>query len=58
MAAVQSGSFNMVFGDVILYVDREKLEMYPGVNTELITIDYEYNTENEAGFCVEKNPYF
>ncbi len=57
MAAVQSGSFNMIFGDVILYVDREQLEMYPGINTELITIDFEYNAENEAGYCVKKNPF-
>ena len=56
MAAVQGGSFNMIFGDVVLYVDREQLEMYPGINTELITINFEYNnSEIEGAYCAEKD---
>ena len=59
MAAIQTGSFNFMIGDFTFYIDKELLEMYPGVDAELVTIDYEYNNTNtEAGFCMEKNSFF
>lgn len=59
MAALPTETFNFVIGDITFYVDREKLEMFPGVDTEVITIDYEiFEKQSEAGICIDNKNLF
>lgn len=58
MAAIPTETFNFVLGDITFYVDREKMEMYPGVSAEIVTIDFEiFEKSSEAGVCLNKDPF-
>ena len=52
MAATASGSFKFQIGNVALVVERGMVEMFPGVETELVTIEYSLqDKKSEAGVC-------
>lgn len=52
MAATPSKSFKFQIGNVALMVERGMVEMYPGIETELVTIEYSLqDKKSEAGVC-------
>jgi hypothetical protein len=52
MAAIPTGSFKFQIGNVALLVERSLTEMYPGIETELVTIEYSLqDKKSEAGVC-------
>ncbi|MGL4369657.1 MAG: hypothetical protein ACRCUT_08295 [Spirochaetota bacterium] len=52
MAAVASGNFTFQIGNVALVVERGTMEVYPGIETELITVEYTLkDKKTEAAVC-------
>jgi hypothetical protein len=52
MAATPTGTFKFKIGNVALVVERSLMEMYPGIETELVTIEYSLlDKKSEAGVC-------
>ena len=50
MAATPTGTFKFKIGNVALVVERSLMEMYPGIETELVTIEYSLqDKKSEAG---------
>jgi hypothetical protein len=54
MAATPSDSFKFQIRDISFHIERQSLEMYPGVEGEVVTIEYSFD-ENRAGsgVCVK-----
>ncbi len=50
MAAIPTDNFTFEMGNIIFQVERQNAEMYPGIEAEMIVIEYEID-ESEAGVC-------
>jgi hypothetical protein len=50
MAAIPSDSFTFEIGNINFQVERQNTEMYPGIEAEMIVIEFEID-ESEAGVC-------
>jgi hypothetical protein len=48
MAATASDSFKFQMGNISFHVERSSMEMYPGIEGEIVTIEYSFS-ENAAG---------
>lgn len=50
MAAIPAESFTFQMGAINFQVERQNTEMFPGIEGEMIVIEYEIE-ESEAGVC-------
>jgi hypothetical protein len=56
MAAIPSDSFKFQIGSVSFHVERQSLEMYPGVEGEVVTIEYSFKENSSgAGVCLKSS---
>lgn len=55
MVATPSDTFRFQIGNVSFHVERQSLEMYPGIEGEVVTIEYSFedNTKSGAGVCIK-----
>lgn len=53
MCAEPSPSFSFIIGNVNFSIEKREMEMFPGVDAEVVTIDYEISkSKSEAGICI------
>jgi|GEM_PF-652999 len=54
MAAIPSDSFKFQMGSISFNVERQSMEMYPGVEGEVVTIEYSFkDNASGAGVCIK-----
>ncbi len=53
MCAEPSPDFNFIIGNVNFVIEKREAEMLPGIDAEVVTIDYEISrTISGAGICI------
>lgn len=54
MAATPSDNFKFQMGSISFNVERQSMEMYPGVEGEVVTIEYSFKENaSGAGVCIK-----
>lgn len=54
MAAIPSDNFKFQMGSISFNVERQSMEMYPGVEGEVVTIEYSFKENaSGAGVCIK-----